>query len=394
MPKCVNTRCKREIPEGALFCPWCGRRQETADKKKKRIRPKGSGSVCKLKGDRRSPWVAVYRGKSIGRMFATREEAAAALAEVVEAAQPALYHYTLENVYDAWSELAYRDMSLPSRRAYEQAWAKLPPELRSKEARLVRSDDLQAVVDGMQGRGLSDSSASKVKFLYSQLCRWMMQRDLIRQNYAQFIRVQATAHREAKTFMPEEVALINRLATQGDPEDRMTQAAMLTMILIFTGFRIGELFTLRCEDVRLEGKMPCVVGGLKTDAGRNRLVPIYRRVLPFFRFFLRRARGELLISGYSGRQTANGWRANDYKTMLESLSIEYRPPHNARKTMATNAAESGMDQMAMMKIMGWTDINIGAQYYVHPDAAYLAEQMDLLDAWDEKLGEPGGGEEC
>lgn len=41
-------RCKREIPDGAAFCPWFGKRlPDTAPpaQRKKRRRPKGSGTV-------------------------------------------------------------------------------------------------------------------------------------------------------------------------------------------------------------------------------------------------------------------------------------------------------------------------------------------------------------
>nr|DAP44563.1 MAG TPA: 50S ribosomal protein L19 [Caudoviricetes sp.] len=40
-------RCKREIPDGAAFCPWCSKRlPDTAPpaQRKKRRRPKGSGT--------------------------------------------------------------------------------------------------------------------------------------------------------------------------------------------------------------------------------------------------------------------------------------------------------------------------------------------------------------
>lgn len=55
-------RCKRELPDGALFCPWCGKRQTGAappPQRKRRRRPKGSGSVYKLGGTRAKPYVAM-----------------------------------------------------------------------------------------------------------------------------------------------------------------------------------------------------------------------------------------------------------------------------------------------------------------------------------------------
>lgn len=44
--KCI--RCHVNIPDKALFCPWCGKQQDATSApvhRKKRRRPKGSGTV-------------------------------------------------------------------------------------------------------------------------------------------------------------------------------------------------------------------------------------------------------------------------------------------------------------------------------------------------------------
>lgn len=390
MKTCIYARCKREMPEDAVYCPYCGRKQVVERKRRRNVREKGTGSVYKLSGDRKRPYYAMYNGKSTGRTYATKQEAAAALDAMIATTRPDLFSVTLEDVYQAWSEVAYRDMGESSKRGYKLSWQYVPEQLRKRTAREVRTDDFQAVVDDLQRNGKSDSTANHLKFLYSQLCKWMMQRDLIATNYATFIKVQKTEHRAIETFTVAEVAKINAVASTGNREDRMTQAAMLTMIFLFTGLRISELFELKREDVHLESAPPYLQGGLKTQAGRNRIVPVYQRIQPYVAFFASRAEGPLLISGYAGRKTANGWRAKDYADLLGHLGIPYKVPHNTRKTMATHAAQAGMDQIAMLKLMGWTDIAVGNQYYIAPDAAYLASEMDKLDLWDQAIDRETG----
>ena len=60
--KCVRPCCRKEIPDGASFCPWCGKKQPEAapQQRKKRRRPKGSGSVYKLSGTRAIPYVRLH----------------------------------------------------------------------------------------------------------------------------------------------------------------------------------------------------------------------------------------------------------------------------------------------------------------------------------------------
>lgn len=379
MKKCIYARCRREIPDEALFCQWCGRKQ-VKDTRKRSRREKGSGSVYKLPGQRRRAWYATLNGKSLGRTYATRAEAEQALEAAVRTRHPELYQYTLEDVYQAWSEVAFRDLSESSRHGYQLSWKYVPEELRRSYGRDLRPDAIQKIVDDQQAMGKSDSTAKHIRNLFSALCTWMMQRDLITQNYASYVTVRKTEHRPVVVFTPEEVSRIYALA-ETQPVGVPEEAAMLTMIYLFTGLRISELFLLRVSDLHLEAEVPYFQGGVKTEAGRNRVVPIYHRILPYFRRLRDKATGELLISGYSGRKTPDGWRANDYKRMLEQLGISYRVPHNTRKTMATNAAQSGVDQIALQKLMGWEDIGVGTKYYIEPNVAYLAQEMDKLGGW-------------
>ena len=386
MAKCIYARCKRTIPPDAIFCPYCGRKQVREQKPKKhRTREKGTGSVYKLSGNRKRPYYAVLNGKSAGRMYATRQEAEAALESMLACTRPEVFSYTLEDCFNAWSSVAFRDMSTSSQRGYLTSWSYVPERLRQKLARDVRSDDFQEVVDALQGRGLSESTAKHLKFLYSQLCQWLMQRDVLNKNYAAFVTVQKTAKRPIETFTVEEIAKINALATDGADADRWTQTAKLTMIFLFTGMRITELFTLPLANVHLDSAVPYIQGGIKTEAGKNRIIPLHQRILPSVQFFAGHAAGNLLVSGFCGNQKANGWRARDYKGMLEFLGIPYKVPHNTRKTMATNAAQAGVDQLALAKLMGWADLEVGNKYYIAPDVAYLAGEMDKLNGWDKKL---------
>ena len=60
METCI--KCKRELPEGAAYCPACGKKQQTAPRKTKK-RVNGSGTVYKMAGKRTKPWAAQKNSK-------------------------------------------------------------------------------------------------------------------------------------------------------------------------------------------------------------------------------------------------------------------------------------------------------------------------------------------
>lgn len=79
-------RCHKEVPDGALFCPWCGKRQPDYAppvQRKKRRRPKGSGSVYKLKDNRAKPFVALSSKREVIGTYATSGEAVQAQRNVL-----------------------------------------------------------------------------------------------------------------------------------------------------------------------------------------------------------------------------------------------------------------------------------------------------------------------
>ncbi len=50
------------------------------------------------------------------------------------------------------------------------------------------------------------------------------------------------------------------------------------LILIYTGMRVGELLDIRLDNVYLDQKY--MIGGSKTEAGKDRVIPLHDRILP------------------------------------------------------------------------------------------------------------------
>ena len=51
--------------------------------------------------------------------------------------------------------------------------------------------------------------------------------------------------------------------------------------MIYSGFRIGELLDIKLENIDLINRT--ITGGIKTDAEKNRLVPIHGKIFDFIK---------------------------------------------------------------------------------------------------------------
>ena len=101
-------------------------------------------------------------------------------------------------------------------------------------------------------------------------------------------------------------------------------AADIALILISCGCRPGELFTVPLVNCREDH----FIGGSKTEAGKNRVIPIGPDGIKAYQKMRKRAikeGGSLLIDGYEGQnKTAPNFTKRDWPKGHDTLQL---PPH-------------------------------------------------------------------
>lgn len=351
-------KCKKEIPAGSVFCCWCGKRQEAAPKKALK-RANGTGTVYKLQGRRTRPWVAA-KGKTIIGYFDKKTAALEALARLQGRSIDEIYNWTFKQVYEAWKDEHFRDIGVKGTESYERAYDVFEP-LHDRKFRELRTADYQAIMD--KYRDKSHSLLSKFKQLATQMSQWGVRQELITTNFASFIKLPENVKKEKEIFSKED---IQKLEADG------SQAAKLTLMMVYTGMRIGELFGLRTENVH----ETYVIGGEKTEAGRNRIIPIRSEGRKYFAEFKERAKGELLISGYSGQKVIANFRNRDFYPLLERLGISKKTPHATRHTFASWAVANNIKPELLQKMLGHADYSTTANIYEHFDIDQLVNAID------------------
>lgn len=341
-------KCRAELPDGAVFCPACGKKQ-TVTARKPLKRANGTGTVYKLSGRRRRPWVAAKSKVTVG-YFETRTEALDALGKLTGRSLDDRYNLTFAEVYTEWSAEHFRDIMQASCDSFARTYKKFSA-LDGMRFRDIKTADFQRVIDGMPGK---HATIARHKQLITSMSEWAVREEIVTVNLAQYVKIPAAEKTAKETFTDGE---IEKLRKSKD------DAAKITLMLIDTGMRIGELFALPLADCHED----YVIGGEKTEAGRNRIIPIRPESQPLFAYFRKLSPGPLLLDGYSGNRDVANFRKREYYPLLESLGIPRHTPHAARHTYASRAVAEGMPREILQKILGHASYDLTAEVYVHAD---------------------------
>lgn len=156
-------------------------------------------------------------------------------------------------------------------------------------------------------------------------------------------------------------------------------------IMLGTGMRPGEVFSLRWENVLLNGR-----GGLlQITAGKSKAA---RRMLPLvpvvFEALKARQRAQkspsegwvFPLDTRSGHLESDGLAKDQHALALKNSKVKPFEPYVLRHTALTNLGEAGCDAFTLARIAGHSSITI-TQRYVHP-------QADAIERAFAKLSEP------
>lgn len=370
MSNCV--KCGATLPPDAVYCHICGKKQ-TSTPRKALKRPNGAGTVYKLSGRRSRPWVAAKNRVIIG-YYEKKTDALSALEKLSAKDITSRYNMTFEEVFAEWKGEHYRSIGEKGVEAYDGAYKIFAP-LHNKRFRDLRTADFQSIIDANIAK--SHSTLSKYKQLTTQMSEWAVREEICTTNFAKFVKLPEAIKKEKEIFSKAD---IQKLEADG------SEAAMIALMLIYTGMRIGELFSLPLSDYH----ETYVIGGEKTEAGKNRIIPIRIEGRKYFAYMASKSTGPLLIDGYSGQKTINNYRRRDYFPLLDRLDIDRKTPHATRHTFASWAREVNIRPEILQRILGHKNYQTTANTYLHADKDILisaVESVSNLLATEKKQGE-------
>lgn len=338
-------------------------------------KPNGYGSIKKLSGKRRRPYVFVVtqagRQKPIA-YFCTQVEAEIYAADYnkihTNRSLPG-HKMTFAELYYRWLPAHIGNISPAESTiySYKNAFSHCQP-LHTKIFADIKYVDYQRIIDNMHRHGLSYSSVKKIRSLISLISKYAAKIEVSDKNYAQLLTLgKNKPTRPHKVFSRQK---INRLWAHAD-----TPGVDTVIILMYTGMRCSEMLNLDKSDVNLRQQYIRITKS-KTAAGL-RIIPIHNRILPLVQARMKMP-GQTLIADGNGQPYNYGRYATVWGHIMTLIHASGHTTHDCRHTVTTLLDNAGANENAKRRILGHANGDVTDRVYTHKNLRQLRKCIELL----------------
>lgn len=371
MSNCI--KCGADLPQGALYCPMCGKKQtaQTNPEKKRpgRSRPNGTGSVYRRGKTWECAIVLGYVIQPDGKRkairptkggFKTKKEAMEYLPKLKED-RPRL----TPTLYDLWERYQdskkYTQLSASRKEKYAIAWRKLE-RLWFTKIDLLTTFDLQ---DTVNDQASTFYTARDLKDLLSKLYQMALPDQYVKSNLAEYIELPELNAKKQEAFTAEEIA---KLWTDYADGNWWTGYILL---MIYTGMMPGELLGCQKEFIDWQGKQ--IRGaGKKTKERKETPIVLADVILPVLSDLCDHTAGEKLI-----KINKDNFYQVYYET-LQRAGCRRLTPYSCRHTAATSLAMENIPPSVIQKVMRHAKFST-TEKYIHISIDPMLEAVNKLN---------------
>ena len=391
--KCIE--CGLQVSDKAILCPHCGFPMQpnavgkyTRKKKGRPKLPNGFGQISEIKNrnlrNRFRVMVTVGKtseGKPISKLlkpnayFKTYNEAYEALVEYNKNPYDLnTSSITMTELYEKWSKEYLKTVATSNVRSIQSAWnyCSVLYEMRVAD---VRAKHLKKCIDGAsrEGKGkiiqASANTKSRIKSIFNLMFDYANENDLVEKNYARTFNVSDKILKEVEEVKRGHISFTDKeMEILWKNVDKIPYVDVI-LIQCYSGWRPQELGLIELNRVDLNNWV--FAGGMKTDAGMNRLVPIHSKIRPLIK---KRYEEAININSKYLINCTDSQRKNDIKMTYDKYRHRFRsirdklnlnPEHRAhdpRKQFITMAKRYNLDEYAIKYIAGHRISDITEKY--------------------------------
>lgn len=401
--------CELQISDKAMFCPHCGYPIKPATsypkkynpKKRKRL-PNGFGQISEIKNrnlrNRFRAMVTVGKtenGKPICKLlqpksyFSTYNEAYAALVEYNRNPYNLSNDITIEELYNRWSEAYFNTITVGTARTIKSAWKYCHPLYKMKvldvRVRHMKQclNEAYITVNGVDKKP-TITTKSKMKSIFNLIFDYAIEYEIVDKNYAR------TFDYPSNTS-DEKYEVNNHHIIFEDDEmkilwDNLYRQPFVDMLLIqcYSGWRPNELISIKIENIDINEWI--FVGGGKTKAGKNRIVPIHPKIQPL----VQKLYDEAISVGskylfnredyyFTHKALDYGRYALRFQRIIKQLGLNpNHRPHDGRMHFITMAKKYNLDEYAIKHIVGHAITDITEKIYTKREISWLRSEIEKI----------------
>lgn len=336
--------------------------------------PNGYGSVAKLSGTRRKPFIVKKtvgwneKGHPIYDIIGytdSRENGLILLAEYNNDPWDIDAHkMTFQDVYNLWMEKKFPKLGRSTQNALRTSY-KHCKQLYNMKYRNIRTYHMQDCIDNC-GKGYSTQGA--IKNLFGHLDNFALEIDVINKSYAQLTHAAPIPETTKDRFTDEE---INKIWDLYEVDHDVWIGTIL--IFLYSGFRISELLGMKTKDIDFNEMI--FTGGVKTSSGKNRIVPIHSLIVDVVKDIYNEDNTYFISN--KGRKLSKNEYYNIYYGILEKAGFR-KTPHEARHTFRSLLDSAGANKKCIDLMMGHKSKDVGLRRYTHKTLDELREAIELI----------------
>lgn len=226
----------------------------------------------------------------------------------------------------------------------------------------------------------TDSQRQMVN-LYMNLDKFALEEDIIEKGYAQFITAVTCNRKEIKKskdkkiekerlFTYEQINYLWNFKTRskGLKEHTKKEREMFIrdfwLMLLYAGTRADELLSVYTANIFLDDNY--FIGGLKTDAGINREIPIHPAVKHLYEKYYN-PNNEFLFMQPNGNKMDYDYYLYHYKNNFKDLhpEVSEHTAHDARHMLRNELRKLGIKDIIINSIIGHSNDDVGEDIYSH-----------------------------
>ena len=385
--------CAHEISDKASACPNCGyplKRERPYRPRRKQRLPNGFGRITEVRGKSlREPFRVMITvgkdqyGRPIGKLlkpkgyFKTYNEAYMALAEYHRNPYDLDSVITVDELYKKWFEMYLKqDHDDSLNRRIRSNWKYTDPAIKSMLVKELRSRHIRSAIENAQKNGTpaTENIKAMLKYMWNQMMDFAVEYELADKNYARAIKLEISVEtkNEHIIYTPEEMEILE--------SNKIDPLVQMILVQCYSGWRPQELMGMTLDHVDLEEWS--FTGGLKTEAGKNRTVPIHSHIQPLVKYLYDEAiakESNYLFSDKNGEPYTYAclWKRN--KKVVDELNLNpAHRLHDGRKHFVTMAKKANVNEYCLKLMVGHNITDLTEKIYTQRSLDWLRSEIEKI----------------